>query len=413
MAEYTIDKIEYGGNVYKLQDNISGYITGTIPTKTSDLTNDSGFITASHTSTYSLPTAVYNTLGGVKPAYSTTGTATLTTSSQAYTNSPTIAARTTTIGKYYGIEIDSDGRLFVNVPWTDTNTKVTVNELTSNTTYYPILASGTGTAIRQIDSTLNGLTYKSIAGTTSTTGSAILILGNNIPRTTKNNEQGCLRMYGELTYYTTLKASVLGGNKEISLPNKSGTLATINDITDEKLEVNELTSGTTYYPILATGTGTATRQIDSTLNGLTYNPTAGTTSIVGSAILTLGNNIAEGTANNEEGTITLYSNTQYCAALHAPDLSQNRALLLPDKDGTLATTDLANASNRGLMSNTDKIYLDGLSDAIGTTSSTITIKNGSSGGRAFYLETSSSDSDDVSLTAMLVLLEWDSDVIVS
>ena len=27
MAEYTIDKIEYSGNVYKLQDNISGYLT--------------------------------------------------------------------------------------------------------------------------------------------------------------------------------------------------------------------------------------------------------------------------------------------------------------------------------------------------------------------------------------------------
>ena len=27
MAEYTIDKIEYNGNVYKLQDNISGFIT--------------------------------------------------------------------------------------------------------------------------------------------------------------------------------------------------------------------------------------------------------------------------------------------------------------------------------------------------------------------------------------------------
>ena len=27
MAEYTIDKIEYGGNVYKLQDNESGFVT--------------------------------------------------------------------------------------------------------------------------------------------------------------------------------------------------------------------------------------------------------------------------------------------------------------------------------------------------------------------------------------------------
>ena len=33
MAEYTIDKIEYNGNVYKLQDNISGYITS-VPTAT-------------------------------------------------------------------------------------------------------------------------------------------------------------------------------------------------------------------------------------------------------------------------------------------------------------------------------------------------------------------------------------------
>lgn len=411
MAEYTIDKIEYDGNVYKLQDNISGYITGTIPTKTSDLTNDSGFITASHTSTYSLPTAVYNTLGGIQPAYSTTGTATLTTSSQAYTNSPTIAARTTTSGKYYGIEIDSNGRLFVNVPWTDK--QVTTAALTSGTTYYPILATGTGTATRQVDSTLNGFTYKSTAGTASVVGSAVLTLGNNTSSGTANNEQGLLHIYGEYTYYTILKANVLGGNKVVSLPNKNGTLATTDDITDKKLQVDSLTSGTTYYPILASGTGTATRQIDSTLNGLTYMPTAGTTSIVGSAILTLGNDIAEGTANNEEGTITLYSNTQYCAALHAPDLSQNRALLLPDKDGTLATTDLVNASNRGLMSNTDKIYLDGLSGAIGTTSSTITIKNGSSGGRTFYLETSSSDTDDTSLISAITSLGWDSDVIVS
>lgn len=35
MAEYTIDKIEYGGNTYKLQDNVSGYIT-TIATELDD-----------------------------------------------------------------------------------------------------------------------------------------------------------------------------------------------------------------------------------------------------------------------------------------------------------------------------------------------------------------------------------------
>ena len=222
MAEYTIDKIEYGGNVYKLQDNISGYITGTIPTKTSDLTNDSGFITASHTSTYSLPTAVYNTLGGIKPAYSTTGTATLTTSSQAYTNSPTIAARTTTSGKYYGIEIDSNGRLFVNVPWTDT--KVTTAALTSGTLYYPILATGTGTATRQIDSTLNGLTYKSTAGTTSAVGTAQLTIGNSTASGTANNEQGQIILYGSTAYAHTIVGAPTAA-RTITLPDATGTLA--------------------------------------------------------------------------------------------------------------------------------------------------------------------------------------------
>lgn len=41
MAEYTIDKIEYGGNVYKLQDNVSGYVTSDAET-----TDDAEYSTA-------------------------------------------------------------------------------------------------------------------------------------------------------------------------------------------------------------------------------------------------------------------------------------------------------------------------------------------------------------------------------
>lgn len=335
MAEYTIDKIEYGGNVYKLQDNISGYITGTIPTKTSDLTNDSGFITASHTSTYSLPTAVYDTLGGIKPAYSTTGTATLTTSSQAYTNNPTIAARTTTSGKYYGVEIDSAGRLFVNVPWADT--KVTTNALISGTLYYPILATGANTATRHVDSTLKGLTYRSTAGTTSSVGTATLTLGNDIASGTANNERGQLFLYSTTNYYVKIQSEALSTNRTITLPNKSGTLAIESDITDKKLQVDSLTSGTMYYPILATGTGTATRQIDSTLNGLRYESISGTTSMAGSASLILGNDIAEGTVNNEDGQLVLYGPSGKYGMIVC-NSTANRIVELPDQTGTLATT---------------------------------------------------------------------------
>lgn len=52
MAEYTIDKIEYDSNVYKLQDNVSGYITSSALTNyvenlygtagSSWITNDDG-----------------------------------------------------------------------------------------------------------------------------------------------------------------------------------------------------------------------------------------------------------------------------------------------------------------------------------------------------------------------------------
>lgn len=64
-----------------------------------------------------VPYCTNSQYGVVKPAYNTTGTATLTTAAGAYSNSPTINARTTTAGKYYAVEKDSAGRLYVNVPW--------------------------------------------------------------------------------------------------------------------------------------------------------------------------------------------------------------------------------------------------------------------------------------------------------
>ena len=61
--------------------------------------------------------ANYNRQGTIKPLYSTTGTATYTTTPTAFSNSPAVAARTTTAGRYYAVETDSTGRMFVNVPW--------------------------------------------------------------------------------------------------------------------------------------------------------------------------------------------------------------------------------------------------------------------------------------------------------
>nr|DAD76574.1 MAG TPA: Head fiber protein [Siphoviridae sp. ctOkv13] len=58
--------------------------------------------------TYTLPTAKQDELGGIKLEYAPmTGTA-------------TINAETTTAGRFYAINVDKDGYAFVNVPWTDT-----------------------------------------------------------------------------------------------------------------------------------------------------------------------------------------------------------------------------------------------------------------------------------------------------
>lgn len=109
---------------------------------------------ATPSGTYSLPIAKYNVLGGIKPWFSTTGASTLASgSTNAYSNNPSINARTTTAGKYYAVEVDKNGRLFVNVPWSDTTytiptqtnsstTGVTINDH-STTTIYGVSSSTT------------------------------------------------------------------------------------------------------------------------------------------------------------------------------------------------------------------------------------------------------------------------------
>lgn len=118
--------------------------------------------------------------------------------------------------------------------------------------------------------------------------------------------------------------------------------------TDTKLQVAAITSGTTYYPIVGTGTTAATRQYDTT--GLKYIGTNGTTSQLGKATLTLGNSTAAGTANNKSGELALYGASQYYTTLKSYDLTTqptaNRTITLPDKSGTVAlTSDIPDTSS--------------------------------------------------------------------
>ena len=262
--------------------------------------------------------ATYGTFGLVKPAYSTTGTASFSTTPQAYTNNPSIAARTTTSNRYYGVEVDSNGRLFVNVPWAaDTNTTYALSGALSSHKFTSTLTAGG-------------------SGSGTSTSDFTLAAGTGI---TITDDASARKM--------TIACSVTN--------------------TDEKVKAAALTSGTLYYPILATGTGTATRQIDSTLNGLTYKSTAGTASIIGTAKLTIGNSIASGRPDNEQGQIILYGSTAYAHTI-VGEPTIDRTITLPNASGTLALNTVVTAgssvSSGGLMSQADKTKLDSIaSDA--------------------------------------------------
>lgn len=98
--------------------------TGDVSLSKSDVTTALGYTPPTSNTTYSA--ATYSTLGLVKPAYTSTNAASLTTAAATNTTTPTIAAKTTTSDRYYAVEADKNGVLFVNVPWSNTHAVTSV-----------------------------------------------------------------------------------------------------------------------------------------------------------------------------------------------------------------------------------------------------------------------------------------------
>ena len=157
---------------------------------------------------------------------------------------------------------------------------------------------------------------------------------------------------------TTNKLNLKAGTG-ISLSNSSGAVTITNTVsnTDTMLQIAAITSGTTYYPIVGTGTTAATRQYDTT--GFIYIGTNGTTSAVGSAQLTLGNSTASGTANNKQGIIRLYGTTAYYHQIqgYTGYPTANRTIYLPRYAGTMYLTCTSTTSAVG-GATTAPVYVD-------------------------------------------------------
>ena len=117
MAIYNdVKKIKIGNDIFNLYDS-GGTVTSIGITDGEGLTSSGGPITSSGNITLSLDAATSSTLGGIKVGYGASG-------------------------KNYAIALDSSNNAYVNVPWTDTNTKVN-QYYTTTSSAYPLLFSYT------------------------------------------------------------------------------------------------------------------------------------------------------------------------------------------------------------------------------------------------------------------------------
>lgn len=92
---------------------------------------------------------------------------------------------------------------------------------------------------------------------------------------------------------------------------------------------------------------------DST--GTKYQSLNGTTSTVGHATMMLGNATASGVSGNKQGKLVLYSTGTYSNTLNSINLTANRTLSLPNEDGTLATQAYVTSTIPDITGKADKV----------------------------------------------------------
>ena len=248
MATYTFDKIEYGSNVYVVQDSgalqlTGGNVTGpvsfgdgiTVDEATlGDLVVNGG---ASFTNNIQA-----NTINGVAvgstPKFTDQDISTLTLVSGS------TAGTSLTYGGKFTLTAGSKTVSFTMPTADNTDKKLEVAEVTSATQYYPIVGTGTTANTRQYDT--NGFKYKSTDGTTSVVGSSILELGNVTGSGTAKNKQAQLVMYGSNTKKATITLAAPSADIALALPISAGTLALTNQIpTVAESAITVITASTT------------------------------------------------------------------------------------------------------------------------------------------------------------------------
>ena len=129
---------------------------------------------------------------------------------------------------------------------TNTDEKLKLEAVASGT-YYPIVGKDAAASVRQYDTT--GLSYQFSNGTTTSTGNAELILGNNTAQGTAGNKEGRIKMFSPSSGSVELYSSTTTYARKIKFPDKDGTVALTSDIptipTSTGSKVTGITASTT------------------------------------------------------------------------------------------------------------------------------------------------------------------------
>lgn len=251
----TITKVKTTAGAHTAIDVSSGAAEFNVPTKTSHLTNDSGFVTTDEklqvsnisdnisynficmTSVGTIPrtstalltdelkikkdttTSVTNLLvgneqrGQIKLGYRTGGNQYTTTLTTSHTNT----SRTLTLP-------DATGTVALTSDITDE--KVKTNSISNDTVYYPIVGSATSLATTKYYDA-SGLKYSYI----SSSQTAALMIGNETA-ISSNGKKGILRLGGSTQFKGVIDPGAPTADRTYTLPDKSGTVALTSDIPD-------------------------------------------------------------------------------------------------------------------------------------------------------------------------------------
>ena len=198
----------------------------------------------------------------------------------------------------------------------------------------------------------DGLTYRTLQGTTATNGYSNLMLGNSTASGTAANKYGNLILYGKGAYYSQLISGTPTANRTITLPDATGTVAlTTSNISGNAATATTATNATNVYSTFSAPTSTTwysyvltsanTSSSNRSLyhhNNISIGLQVGTASAIGTSIMSIGNNTASGTAGNMRGCVRLSDSTAYYAAIYAGNgaLTANRTITLPNSTGTLS-----------------------------------------------------------------------------